>query len=151
MEYGSVIWGGAADTHLKRLDRIQYKFLMWLCYRCRFTDVTLSYDALLQRFRIASLSGRRKQHDLLFIRNVHRQAIDSAYLLTHLPLAVPSRILRRQALFYVPHARVNTIKHGLFCRIPRLCNMFLESNHDADVWHQSAAQWRRQVTAYGFI
>ena len=30
MEYGSVIWSGAAVTHLKRLERIQHSFLMWL-------------------------------------------------------------------------------------------------------------------------
>ena len=30
IEYGCVIWGGAAPTHLKRLDRIQHKFLSWL-------------------------------------------------------------------------------------------------------------------------
>ena len=151
LEYGCVVWGGAAETHLKRLERVQHKFLMWLCHRCRITDPTLRYEELLQRFRVASLAGRRRQHDLLFIRNVHRQAIDSSFLLYHLPLVVPSRTLRRHALFYVPHARVNTVQRGLFCRIPRLCNSFLESNHAADVWYHSAAQWRRQVTACAFV
>ena len=30
LEYGSVIWTGAAETHTARIDRVQHKFLMWL-------------------------------------------------------------------------------------------------------------------------
>ena len=46
----------------------------------------------------------------MFVRNVHRHCIDSAYLLGHMPLAVPVRNTRRQALFHVSYARVNTVK-----------------------------------------
>ena len=71
LEYGSVIWSGAADTHLSRLESIQHKFMVWLCCRCRFTDVPLRYDALERRFSLEPLSKRRQQRDLLFVRNVH--------------------------------------------------------------------------------
>ena len=30
LEYCSVIWAGAAKTHLVRVERVQHKFLMWL-------------------------------------------------------------------------------------------------------------------------
>ena len=53
LEYGSVTWSGAADTHLSRLEIIQHKFMVWLCCRCRFTDVPLRYDALGRRFSLA--------------------------------------------------------------------------------------------------
>ena len=42
-----MIWGGAAETHMKRIERIQHKFLIWLCARCRLADVTLGYDELI--------------------------------------------------------------------------------------------------------
>ena len=145
IEYGSVVWGGAAATHLLRLERIQHKFMTWLRSRCRFTDVPMQYDALEQQFGLESLSRRRRQHDLMFIRNVHRQAIDSPYLLQHLPLAVPARNVRRQAIFHVPYARVNTIKRGLFVRIPEACNDLINASRDADLWHQSCYQWKRTV------
>ena len=113
--------------------------------RCRFTDVPLRYDALGRRFSLEPLSKRRQQHDLMFVRNVHRHCIDSAYLLEHMPLAVPVRNTRRQALFHVPYARVNAVKRGLFVRIPELCNEFLDTNRETDVWSTSAAEWRRVV------
>ena len=30
LEYSSVIWAGAAETHTARIDRVQHKFIMWL-------------------------------------------------------------------------------------------------------------------------
>ena len=149
MEYGSVIWGGAAECHVKRLECVQFKFLTWLSARCR-TGVPLRYDELLRHFRLSTLLGRRRQHDLMFLRNVHCNAVDSPYLLTRLPLAVPSRLLRNHALFHVPRGRVTTVKEGLFGRIPRLCNAFLQACPAADMWHQSVAEWKRQVVAYCF-
>ena len=100
LEYGSVIWSGTADTHLSRLESIQHKFMIWLCCRCRFTDVPLRYEALERRFSLApkpwtkatplSMPKRRQQHDLMFVRNVRRHCINSAFLPGHLRLAVQS-------------------------------------------------------------
>lgn len=148
LEYGSVIWGGAADTHLRRLEHIQHKFLTWLCARCRFTEMPLQYDLLERHFGLANLATRRRRHDLLFIRNVHRHAIDSPYLLAHLPLAVPGRNVRRQSVLHVPYARVGCIKRGLFVRLPETCNEFVNANREADLWHLSGYEWRRMVMSY---
>ena len=145
LEYGSVIWCGAADSHLARLESIQHKFMMWLCCRCRVTDVPLNYDALQQRFGLVPLSKRRDQHDLIFMRNIHRHNIDSSYLLEKMFLAVPVRLTRRHSLFHVPHARVNTVKRGLFVRLPVSCNAFLDANREADLWTMSASEWKRAV------
>ena len=137
LEFSSVVWNGAADSHMKRIERVQHKFLMWLSGRTRVTSASFEYDDLLNFYGMATLAARRKQHDVMFIRNVHCQVIRSTYLLEKLPLAVPSRLLRNRVLFHVPHARVNTVKHGLFCRVPKMCNEFLDANRDVDVWHDS--------------
>ena len=44
------------------------------------------------------------------------------YLLGCFSIRVPSRATRHRAAFYEPVARVNTVKNGLFCRLPRLAN-----------------------------
>ena len=38
LECGSVVWSGAAKTHLKRLERVQHTFLMWVASRASGTD-----------------------------------------------------------------------------------------------------------------
>ena len=97
---------------------------------------------------MCKLAARREQHDLMFIRNVHRQVIDSTFLLEKFPLAVPTRMLRSQNVFHVSHARVNTIKNGLFSRVPRLCNAFVDANRDVDLWRFSQAEYRRRAVAF---
>ena len=46
LDYGSVLWSGAAKTHLNRLERIQHKFLSWLAARTRGTDRPASLQYL---------------------------------------------------------------------------------------------------------
>ena len=122
--------------------------MMWLRCRCGITDVPLRYDALQRRFGLVPLSKRREQHDLMFMRNIYRHAIDSSYLLEKMSLAVPVRHTRRHSLFHVPYARVNTVKRGLFVRLPISCNTFLDANREADLWSMSGAVWKRAVQRY---
>ena len=148
LEYCSVIWGGAAEVHMKRVERIQHRFLMWLCGRCRLSNVSFEYSELMSFFGLTSLAARRMQHDLMFIRNVHNQSVDSSFLLECFPLAVPARALRVHQLFHVPYARVGTVKSGMFCRLPLLCNKFLDVCRDVDVWGFSAGYFKKSVLAY---
>ena len=148
LEYASVVWNGAAATHLKRVERVQQKFLMWLSGRCREPGVSYEYESMLAHFNFASLAARRDQHDIMFIRNVHYHVIDSSYLLERFPLSVPPRSLRNMTLFSVPYARVNTVKSSPFCRIPKSCNSFLEHNCDMDFWNHAVATFKRRVITY---
>ena len=150
LEYGCVIWGGAANAHLNRIEKIQHKFLIWLCGRCRITNVSLDYVNQLQYFGLASLKSRRLQYDLLFIRNLYKHKINSSYLLESFPLAAPSRALRNPVIFHVPYARVNTVKASMFVRIPRHYNSFNNACREADIWHCSADQFRKHVISYSF-
>ena len=148
LEYCSVVWNGAADTHLKRLERVQHRFLMWLSYRYRKSDVSLQYDDLVRAFKVDMLAARRVQHDILFIRNVHHHAIDCSYLLEHMPIHAPTRTLRRSNVFYVPFGRINTVKNSIFSRAPQRCNAFLAMHSDVDVWSDTKMAFRRRVTEY---
>ena len=148
LEYCSVIWGGAAEVYMKRVERMQHNFLMWLCGRCRLSGVSLEYVELLRYFGMTSLAARRAQHDLMFMRNIQNQSVDSSFLLGCFPLAVPVRALRSRTLFHVPYARVGTVKSGMFCRLPRASNAFLDKCRDVDVWEYSAGQYKRSVLAY---
>ena len=58
IEYGSVVWGGAAVTHLKRLERVQHKFLLWLARNSDRPSDDLEYRALLSHFSLPSIKSR---------------------------------------------------------------------------------------------
>ena len=148
LEYGSVVWSGAAQTHIQRIERVQGRFLAWLRNRCRVTGVSLSYPELIRHFEIGTMQARFRQHDILFIRNVHRHRIDSSFLLDKFPLAVPTRRLRNQRLFAGLFGRVNTVKSCIFNRAPDLCNAFLDAHREVDMWECSAPVFRKRVVMY---
>ena len=149
LEYGSVIWTGAAKTHTERVDRVQHKFLMWLRTHLHRGHYSLSYPDLLKHFKIPSLASRRIQHDLLFIRNVMNNRVDSDTLLYNFPLRVPARSTRSQNLLAVPHARVRTVECGLFVRLPTLLNTFLSCDAvDIDLFEDNLYSFKNCVLKY---
>ena len=149
LEYASVIWAGAADSHTVRVDRVQHKFLMWLSHHSSSGSTSLSYPELCRHFKVISLSARRVQHDLLFLRNILSTKLDSPILLESFSLHVPTRSTRNCHLFYEPRARVNTVQRGTFCRLPRLTNSFLSGRDvTADIFSDSFGTYRGHVLRY---
>ena len=150
LEYCCVIWNGAADAHTDRISRIEHKFLIWLNAHCRDRSASLSYADLLRHFRLTSVSARRAQHDIMFIRNVFKGRISSSFLLHSFSLNVPCRATRQQTntLLNVPFARVNTVKNGLFVRLPRQVNSFLEHVPVADMLDDGFYTFRSRVKQY---
>ena len=95
MEFGSVIWGGVAKTHLSRLERIQHKFFMWLATNSNCPCTSLDYTALVQHFGALHIDQRLVLNDLNFIHNVFSGKIDSAKKMdcSHLPFQLkPDRV-----------------------------------------------------------
>ena len=82
---------------------------------------------LLKHFRLTSVSARRSQHDIMFIHG-------SAFILQAFCLSVMSYNQTAETLLNVPFARVNAVKSGLFVRLPRQLNGFLESVPAADMF-----------------
>ena len=149
LEYCSVIWAGAADSHTVRVDRVQHKFLVWLLYHTSGRTSSLSYHELLRHFNLPSLASRRVQHDLLFLRNILRNRYNSPHLLSSFSLHVPARSTRTHTLFTVPYARVNTVRAGLFCRAPREMNAFLSKQCvTADLFADGAQAFKSEVKSY---
>ena len=86
LEYCCVVWGGAAKSHLDRLEKVQFRFLHWLyCYVLRIgLPVLTDYNTLLRCFGVTRLESRRHQYDIMFVARVHNGHIDSSLLLLSL-------------------------------------------------------------------
>ena len=148
MEYGSVVWAGAAVTHLKRLERIQHSFLIWLACSSNHHSFNIRYDHLLRHFKVASVKSRFLQHDLMFMYNVFHGRLDSSQLLSNFDLSAPARRTRSPSLWSVPFARVATVKNGTFCRIATRCNEFLNSSTCTDFFCSSSTEYKAAVRTF---
>ena len=151
MEYGSVVWSGAAVTHLKRLERIQHSFLIWLACSSDQNSFNLSYDHLLQHFKVASIKSRFIQHDLMFIHNVFHGRLDCPLLLSQFHLSAPVRRNRSPTLWHIPFARVATVKNGPFCRIVAKCNDLLSSSKDLDFFFSPSSAYKTAVRSHAAL
>ena len=147
LEYCSVIWAGAANSHSVRVDRVQHKFLLWLNHHTVRPCSLLSYESLLDYFGVPSLKSRRIQHDLLFLKSIYSGKIDSQILLSNFPLHVPARSTRMRHLFAERRGRVSTVSEGLLCRIPRVMNTFL-CYSGADIFFESFSEFKAHVLLY---
>ena len=147
LQYGSVVWSGAAVTHLARLERLQHRFLMWLGAKTQQTPPRMDYHSLLQYFKTDSIKARLIHADIMFLHNVFHHRIDSDHLLSMFGLNVPGRRNRRTGLFHIPYGRVNTVKNSLGVRIPSLCNQLLAHNPSADFYYSSAS-FRREALEF---
>ena len=150
MEFGCVIWGGAAKTHLDRLEKIQHKFLIWLASVSTRNSASLSYSDLLESFKITTLANRRIQYDILFAHKLLLGKIDSALLLGSFPLHVPARNTRAmsRSLLHVPFARVDCVRRGLFCRLVANFNSYLAVCPESDPFSCSFEHFRSLTRSY---
>ena len=116
MEYGSVIWSGAALTHLRRLERVQHRFLAWLASKTQERHPQPNYQTLMSLYGCPSVKSRLIQTDLMFIRSVFSGNVDCVDIVKMFPLSAPARRSRHPELFHVPRGsgRVNAVKMFFF-------------------------------------
>ena len=141
LEYGSVVWDGAAVTHMKQLERVQHTFLIWLASRSNHPTNNLDYEHL-SHFQIPSIRSRFHQHDLLFQFKIFHGQIDCPKLVNLFPLSAPSRRTRNTHFWHIPFSCVNTVKTSMFTRIPTICNALLTSNTAIDFFTSTLASFK---------
>ena len=141
LEYGSVVWAGAAKSHLDRLERIQHKFLMFLAGTRRDDLNVLNYNELCARYNVQKLSKRRSALDLSFLHGLFNGRIDSKSLVERFSLRVPARQTRSNELFALTNPRVSVCNASLFFRLPRVMNSLLTSRPTLDLFSNS----RREI------
>ena len=148
LEYGSVVWAGAAVTHLRRLERVQYKFLRWLATHSDRPCADLGYQTLLDHFDMCSLKARLFQHDVMFLYNIYQGRIECPDLVSSFCLSVPPRPTRNSSLWAIPFARVSTVLRSLLCRVPSHTNSFLRSCSSADFFTSTRHPFLTSVRKY---
>ena len=139
MEYGCVIWSGAAVTHLRRLERLQHRFLMWLGSRTQAVCPPLDYVSLLKLFRCESIKSRFTRCDISYMRSVFGGRVDCTDIVAMFSVSAPTRRTRFPELFHVPRGRVDTVKRGFLIRLPHLVNSLVRSNPEIDFFMPSCS------------
>lgn len=107
LEYGAMIWNPYCTTHIKRIERIQRRFIHYALPHLNSIHPNPPYKSRCQHLGMESLEKRRKVQSMLFLYDLINGNIDCPELLEKICFKVPFTSLRHNELFYVSCHRSN--------------------------------------------
>ena len=106
-----------------KIERVQKKFLKFMCFQMNIRCIELSYTELCFNFNVQSLSDRRKMTDLSFLNKVINDKINCASITSSVSLYAPERPLRHKHRdLFKNAARINVRKNSPMIRAQQIAN-----------------------------
>lgn len=148
LEYASQIWSPRYATYITRIERIQRKFIRYMCFRSRKLYRSVDYQSVCKEYNLLTLNDRRIVADISFLLKIASGAIDSPELLSLISLRT-TRCVRFNALIYLPKCntfyRQNTFIWRASSKYNELCKYV-----DLDLFNTSTAAAKRMLSQYLF-
>lgn len=135
LEYASQIWNPRYNTYISRIERIQTKFLKYLCYRLKYPFNSDLYHNCCRKFHILPLKMRRDIADIVFLLRVASGHLDCPELLGSINFRVP-RSYRRNVPLFLPQASTNYRQNSFIYRSSKQFN-HLAMTFDVDIFNTS--------------
>lgn len=131
LQFASVIWSPRYRNSIDRLEKIQNKFLRFLCFKTHFRIVDHDYSIARSHFKILELERRRTISDIMTIFKIVNNMSNSPSILSKVKFNVPTRILRNHDLFCIPYCRTNYYQNAPLVRMLKAANLHcVDSNLD---------------------
>lgn len=144
LEYAVPIWNPYYKKYIDLIENVQLRFLRAMHFRCHRTY--LSYDQLLSRYKLLTLSSRRKQLEAMALYNIVNGNFDCIDLNNVLCYAVPRTVHRRQVrvgtLFAIGTCRTNT---GQRSPIRRMAASYNKEFQHLDIFTCSMSLFRSHL------
>ena len=141
MEYCSIIWDPFYENKVKILERVQFKFTLYLYYKkYNSSSEYLSSTFLRTLFKIPSLKSRRELTCVLFFFKVLNGDIDCCDILSCISFYVPNRSLRDRPLFRIFPHKYNYVEN--FCLF-KFYKIFNNVQDDIDIFFMSYANFKK--------
>ena len=122
LEYCSVVWSPHQKSSIDRIERVQRKFIKFLCFKEGMEYNADNYLNLCSHFKLSPLFIRRQVLDLCFIHKCVNYITDCPDINSSFTFFVPPRRLRSSDLFRIPNHRVNLSKYCFSSRAMSLLN-----------------------------
>ena len=120
MEYNSIIWNFLG--HPTILEKIQKRFIKFLCIRTHTLYNEHNYESMLQIFNIQPLTIRRQRTDLIYLFKCIHSLINCQDIVSEINFHVPRISARHNLTFHIPQSRTNIRRNSPLIRLPILYN-----------------------------
>jgi hypothetical protein len=145
LEYASQIWNPQYQTYIDRIERVQKKFVKYLCFKLKTPYKSSEYDHICKKHHLLPLSTRRDLADITFILNIINGNVDSSDLLAKLSFNVPSRTKRHYPPLSIPFAPCKYRQNSFLIRGCKKINE-LTKDIDIDIFNSNIPAVRRKLT-----
>lgn len=142
LSFASVIWNPIYEVHIKRIQRIQNKFLKFLAFKTHTIIENRDYTPIRKKYHMLALKDGRSVQELCILHKIIHSGIDSPFLLNKINLHVPGRDLRDRTLFNVIFRRTNTGQHSPMRRLQATYNS-LELNSGIDIVSDGLTRFKK--------
>lgn len=144
LEYCSVVWSPKYEVHIKRIERLQKRFLWHLTYTNNMGNKLKSYRERLNYFKMDSLENRRNMLDLIFLKKLVTGSLNCPDLLGRVLFHVPHNLPRstNRKLFCLPRSHSNLRRH---CPLSRMCAAYNELDVDIDLFISSVPALKKVI------
>lgn len=141
LEYASQIWNPRYGTYISRIERVQKKFLRYLCYKINQPYLSCNYLDICKRHHILPLQMRREIADISYLLKITTNLIDCPELLSEISIVVPTKHLRTITTIHLPVAPTNYKQNSFIWRASNYFNK-ISTLFDLDLFNTSSASAR---------
>ena len=128
LEYCCIIWSPYYQLYISRLEKIQRKFIKFLCFKLNVIFDKNNYELIVKYFGLSFLISRRHYFDLCFVFNVLNNRVNCSDILNLFSLHVPNRATRGSHLLQVPFHRTLYAQKSPLCRMAKLAMEYNDLN-----------------------
>jgi len=144
LEYASQVWNPYYNKYIDRLERVQKRFIRFLCFRLNINYSSHDYLNLCKRFHIQPLVNRRRLADCTYLMKIVSNEIDCPNLLQKLHFRVPQRFTRFNPPMSVPFSSTNYRQSSFIVRASRDFNR-LCSQYSFDLFNTKCSEVRSRL------
>ena len=145
LEYACQIWSPYQQCLIDRLERVQQKFIKYLCVKVGLRYSSNNYTFLCTFFQLPTLQQRRRFLDVTFLYKCMFSVYNCSEILESICFNVPSRTLRSKQLFKPTMSRVNVHSNAFLQRTMNHFNEIL-TGKSFDIFSCNYGQFRRFLT-----
>lgn len=150
LEYGAQVWSPHYEVHIKRLERIQKRFLWHLSYQCNKAKKLPTYQSRLEYFKLHSLINRRHLLDQVLLYKLVNGNLDCPGLVERITVNVPLKLPRasRYTPFTIKTSKTNLGRNATVNRLLSQYNKLAKvCDIDIDIFSDSLPKFKRKITA----
>lgn len=142
LEYASEIWSPCYHKYIDRIERVQKRFIKFLCFHQRVPYRSDNYLSLCKKYHLLPLSNRREISDCIFLLKTVRGDINCSDILSTFYFNVPSKSKRFNPPLRVPFASTNYRRNSYVVRVSNYFNKVCKQ-FDLDLFKTSVTSAKK--------